>query len=98
LTLPSGSDSVQSPLSRDGAINRQRVYHLTILEDGTTVLVGSPVTPRRPGDSSTNGVSILEFSGDTETGWLVCVHLLSAPEVERLLSLPGRHQVFFDVA
>lgn len=94
----------EGPLERlfieDSRMRRERIYNLTLLEDGTLVLLG-----RMRGDLAyardvlAKAPDVLEssISGQNAHGGLVFVHAQPPTAVRRLLELPGKHGVFFDL-
>ena len=99
LTPTDDSHPVYRMFESKPEVNKERIYHLNVLEDETMVLVG-----RISGDivSAEQLISradhILDFSisGDSDGGGLVYIHSNPPPAIKRFLQLPGAHGVFFD--
>ncbi|SEO80226.1 HTH DNA binding domain-containing protein [Halogranum amylolyticum] len=83
----------------DSEFERERVYHLNVLEDGTVVLFGKlrgdleRARTLLEEDADVLGYSI---SGQGSRSGLVFVHARPPPEIKRFLELPRTHGVFFD--
>ncbi len=80
-------------------ISRERVYHVNILENGTTVMLGrlrGDLDRARQLIEDRLDVLGLSISGDGDEGGLVYIHTQPPSEIRRFLKLPREHEVFFD--
>jgi DNA-binding CsgD family transcriptional regulator len=93
-------DPLERLFTDDSRVRRERIYNLTLLEDGTLVLLGrirGDLAFAREALSAAPGVLESSVSGESARGALVFVHARPPTAVRRLLELPGKHGVFFDL-
>lgn len=83
----------------DAVLERERIYNLNVLEDGSIVLLG-----RVSGDLKharefiEQRMDVLGFSisNRDEDGGLVFIHARPPAKIARFIELPRKHEVFFD--
>lgn len=97
--MPAGSHPAAEMFAPGTGFTRERISHLNLLEDGTVVLLGRlRGDPDRARRVLANRPDVLGYSisdaGDP--GALGFVHARPPPSLRRFLSLPRRHEVFFD--
>lgn len=86
-------------LVEESSLSRERIYHTTVMEDGTMILLG-----RLRGDldrarwifDEEDDVLGYSVSGAKEGSGLAYVHARPPAGISELLNLPREHEVFFD--
>ena len=99
LTPPDGTHPAERAFDADSGITRERVHNVSVLDDGTAVLLA-----RVSGDLARLGSLIEErpetlgysLSEDAHDSALLFAHTQPPSAVRRFLELPRAHEVFFD--
>ncbi len=99
LEPPNGDHIAYRLFGENSEFERERIYHLNILENETVVLLGrlrGDLERARPLLEENVNVLGYSISSDGSRNGLVYLHARPPPEIKRFLELPRTHEVFFD--
>ncbi|GAA5042819.1 hypothetical protein GCM10025751_06640 [Haladaptatus pallidirubidus] len=99
LGQSNGSHIAYRMFDADSEFERERIYHLNVLEDETVVLLGrlrGDLERAKPLLEKNEDVLGYSISSQENSGGLVYAHARPPPEVKRFLELPRSYEVFFD--
>lgn len=92
--------SAVHPVARllaESGVRRESIIHFDVLDDGTILVVGRLRGDLdRVRDLLTGRPDVLGYDIPRERDGIVYVHLRATADVERLLSVPRKHEVFFE--
>ncbi|WP_276302690.1 helix-turn-helix domain-containing protein [Halorussus lipolyticus] len=99
LVSPPTNHPVDHLFTNEPRVQRERIFNLTLLEDGTFVLLGrirGNLTHAREILSAEQDVLGFSISEQDANVGLVFVHARPPPSIRRILELRREHGVFFD--
>jgi DNA-binding CsgD family transcriptional regulator len=99
LTPPAGSHIAYELFETNSDLEREEIYHLNVLADGSVVLLGrvrGDIAEARRLLEDRPEVLGYSLSRGEDYGGLLYVHARPPPEIKRFLTLPQTHEVFFE--